>query len=777
MHTPRARPKKTGTRVQSLIAAVMEGTQEFGMTLVGDDTLVVELQRRLRLPRSTVPKAELVTIALRLVREPDLDPSVGTFWKDAGLTSSDSRNRVKQYAKRMVSEGHLAEAQQALTQPAAERSWEVLFGLSDRLLLEQRWIDEHVPNIVLTAVEPFVRSTCGAFAERIICAQNAVSSEEVRTKVKYDLPPVEGESDKDDQRRRRKMHRGREEMALRALDDDAVAAFRAKRAFQRQDLRARDAEIVDVLDKLIGAVERNIEREANAWRCPDGCAPGSTDCARVAWRERCVPTQRVNTTWAKEHTYAGLSGHEFRWEKQREMMALEPDYHEAFAVTEEMREDFLAMWDGIVEPQCFWEPWHSKRTGEWCGVTESYRHPAADQYGWDFRPVGQTACARSYCDGCCFCRGKPPLPVRLLITDQHANGDQHSAKQYLTIEELRKHIERLAKPSSRPPLEPLPVYLLARMADDEVDNIEHDGRVIRVPSDVRDYVSADELSAWAEALAPKSIMLQVLRGMVPSVADNASCREHLVAQEARRAERTARWKERAAWTGQAIFEAKFGCGLRLAKFADWPEEWRHHMKPSLQIGNIVYAPPPVKGGRHIVAVVSRIDRIEKCRTGGVDLVWWDTDKGILAPCVNHDVFETRVNLFPQCCGEGASCPHLQETMEWPNGDPMSSDDLEKLARIPFQFSDRFSCAAPSRKRAISEDDRAAMKRMRATYVPAFFKHETRRSMIKRHGAVSMEKVYACCHAGLADMLRPTGGGACDDCESDSEVSICDDGSD
>ena len=244
------------------------------MALVGDGALIAELQRRLKVPRSTVPKAELVTIALRLAREPDLDPSLGTFWKDAGLNSSASRNNVKQYAKRMIDEGHLVAAQRALTEPAAEQPWEA-FGLSDKLLLQQRWIDEHVPNIILTAVESYERSACGAFATRAIRAQNPASSEEVRAEVKYDLPPVEGESD-EDQRRRRMMHRAREETALRALDNDAAVAFRAKRALQRQDLRERDTEIGDVLDKLIGAVERSIEREANAWRCPDGCAPPVT---------------------------------------------------------------------------------------------------------------------------------------------------------------------------------------------------------------------------------------------------------------------------------------------------------------------------------------------------------------------------------------------------------------------------------------------------------------------------------------------------------------------
>ena len=747
------------------------------MALVGDDALVVELQRRLRLPRSSVPKPELITVALRLAREPDLDPSVGGFWQAYGLMSSGSRNSVKQYAKRMVVEGHLASAQQALTQPAAEQPWEALFGLSDKLLLEQRWIDEHVPNIVLMTVEPYIRSACGAFATRSILAQNTASSKTVRAKVKYDLPPVEGESGEDQRLRRRMMHRGREESALRALDDDAAAAFLAKRALQRHGLRERDAQICDVLYKLISAVERDSEREATAWRCPDGCSPGSADCARLAFRKQCVPTRRTNTAWVKAHTYTGWSGHEFAWEKQCEMRRLEPDYHEAFHVTEEMREDFLAMWDGIVEPMQFWEPWLSKRTSEWLGISLPTTAPFADEYGWDKRPVGPTACARRGCSGCCYCSGKPPPPVRVLVTEQHPankNTYGYGTKFWLTIDELRSQVQRLAEPnSSRRCVEALPVYLLNRLDDDVVDEFPHDGRVIRVQRAVRDHVSPEELALWAEILAPKSIMLQILSGRVPWAADDASCQSHLASQEAAHAERSAPWKAARVWTLQSAFEAKFGCGLRLRQ-CDYAMA-----VPALRDGDIVYAAPQVKGGQFSqpgVAVVTRICRVvgahQGCRTGDVDLVAWDLDKGVLTS-VKREVPEDFVSLLPPCCGAGASCPHLQETMQWPNGDPMSRDDLEKLAQIPFQYSARFSSnAIPSRKRTISEDDHTAMKRMRATYVPSFFKNEIRRSMIKAHGAARMEIVYAGFRTGLADMLRQKGEASGEISESDDEVSIC-----
>ena len=177
------------------------------------------------------------------------------------------------------------------------------------------------------------------------------------------------------------------------------------------------------------------------------------------------------------------------------------------------------------------------------------------------------------------------------------------------------------------------------------------------------YVSADELSSWAELLAPKSIKLQVLQGCLASAEDDASCEAHLASSEALRAARAARYKEHAAWTRQIKFETQFGCGLRLREPG---------VQPLLRQGDIVYAAPQSKrGGRfsqHGVAVVTNICRVvgfdEGCRTGDVDLVAWDTDKGVLTS-VKHEVPESFVSLLPPCCGEGASCPHLHNAMaEW-----------------------------------------------------------------------------------------------------------------
>jgi len=93
---------------------------------------------------------------------------------------------------------------------------------------------------------------------------------------------------------------------------------------------------------------------------------------------------------------------------------------------------------------------------------------------------------------------------------------------------------------------------------------------------------------------------------------------------------------------------------------------------------------------------------------------------------------------------------------------------------------------PSQKRTISDEDRAAMKRMRARYTPKFFRSSDVRGSIRSHGAAVMEKIYS----GLSEEafrengnLRETGD-ACPerDCksdlsDSDDEPPMCLDGPD
>ena len=98
----------------------MEATIADDHAAESEDALLAELQRRLRVPRSTSePKRQLVAVALQLARQPALDPSSGGFWKTAEVAAGDSRKRVLGYRDRILSEGLLAAAQQAIAQPSA----------------------------------------------------------------------------------------------------------------------------------------------------------------------------------------------------------------------------------------------------------------------------------------------------------------------------------------------------------------------------------------------------------------------------------------------------------------------------------------------------------------------------------------------------------------------------------------------------------------------------------------------------------------------------------
>ena len=106
-----------------------------------------------------------------------------------------------------------------------------------------------------------------------------------------------------------------------------------------------------MLASVIAAVERKADREARRWHCPGGCAFGDPTCARATFRLQCVPVWRSNDEWDSQP----LSREE-RWDGHKA----------AHTVTEDMRQDFLETWDGMIESELHWEPpsvraVHSKR--------------------------------------------------------------------------------------------------------------------------------------------------------------------------------------------------------------------------------------------------------------------------------------------------------------------------------------------------------------------------------------------------------------------------------
>ena len=281
--------------------------QSTNAPLLHDAALVAELQTRLKVPRSTdVPKAEHVELALRLAREPATDTTKG-FWP-ASIKSSDTRTRIKKLAKRMDEEGHLAAAERAiLAQPNGALPPASNFGLGDLydgLLVPLEWVSENASRLTLLPTQPLTLSPCGKFATRQIIALKDSCCEQVGELVRYDLPPACGE-DADAAKLRRDAHRLREKAVIRALDGAAADEYRTKRTQQRRDERSEGYDIAHavaaVLETLLSAVERKVRRDLWWWRCPAGCPQGATDCARVAFRDKCLELERGRGQLTADH--------------------------------------------------------------------------------------------------------------------------------------------------------------------------------------------------------------------------------------------------------------------------------------------------------------------------------------------------------------------------------------------------------------------------------------------------------------------------------------------
>ena len=101
-------------------------------------------------------------------------------------------------------------------------------------------------------VDPSRKSTGWFVVTRRLRAHFPGSEPMREVSVEYDVPPV-GESGADAARRADR-HRRIEEKAIRALDTVAAAAHRAVKAKQRQQSRAIEAAVADVLTALVCAV-------------------------------------------------------------------------------------------------------------------------------------------------------------------------------------------------------------------------------------------------------------------------------------------------------------------------------------------------------------------------------------------------------------------------------------------------------------------------------------------------------------------------------------------
>lgn len=320
----------------------------------------------------------------------------------------------------------------------------------------------------------------------------------------YDVPPT-----CDDRKLYADRHRRREESAIVALDENAAAAARTKKAHERQELRRMEAEVRSVLEYTIFRLERQHEYEATTkpleaaiglpqrWSCCAGCESGA--CARAAFRLQCVPSSSDIVAWLQKRwerhlhgvvqfgDFSSPSGYKYSLNMQLQLQAqqeqeledLRPNFfQECISEVNDIQQAFLEKWDGKVDPLIWLESHAMHGRNQTSYSEEEYLGPehlkqsTPDQFGPDRRPVGSTACARRGCTGCCYCHNAASPPVYLQVRTRTWGAPAFGAVNgWVTLDELQQEVESLASSERFQPFEALPVYLLERRAIELYDRL------------------------------------------------------------------------------------------------------------------------------------------------------------------------------------------------------------------------------------------------------------------------------------------------------------------
>ena len=245
------------------------------------------------------------------------------------------------------------------------------------LLVQPEWWAEQLPGISDVKAGPLQISPGKTHGKRTISAVSTTplgSTRQTEALVEYTLPPAEGEPQSASKRRDGR-HWHREESKLRSLDLSGAAEARAAREAERQRLvREREREVRDVLDRLILRVERSIIRERlqqtrprAPWRCPAGCKLDDLSCARLRFRQQCVPwrpsiQKQQRQLWDQEHLTQGdfvsELGNRYHSKMQCHLHAVEdqraqawrPSFEISDSEVAEIQQAFISSWDGKVEP-------------------------------------------------------------------------------------------------------------------------------------------------------------------------------------------------------------------------------------------------------------------------------------------------------------------------------------------------------------------------------------------------------------------------------------------
>ena len=374
------------------------------------------------------------------------------------------------------------------------------------LFISHRWIEVHCPGLIDIDAGT-VAAVDEVHALRTVSARVAELDEVQRGEIVYDgCPERETEAER---QRRHDRNRKREEAAFLALDSAAADALRAKKAEQKRQQRQGEEETIRrVLESMVQKLERQAVVDSQRWRCPGGCKPGSTTCARAAFRRRCLPSRDYMAelmlwTPSERIMFIAPSGYAYGRLQQFLNTLRDAGEHESGQISEEIYQeqctDFLACWDGIGSPVDFWRLSHTpgETRTEYLSHTKDYRtrndapndprpmlpeHPY-DRFG-DLRPaVGPVACARRGCSGCCYCQGQS-LPVYLQV-GIFRHGWHHSSKKPSTTIEWSRV--------------------------DKIRFCSGSGSVHVLPGDIREHVSAEQLVAWQRSITDQNDMLLICR--------------------------------------------------------------------------------------------------------------------------------------------------------------------------------------------------------------------------------------------------------------------------
>ena len=134
-----------------------------------DDGLMSELQRHFTRPGAKVQvNKDHVAVAVRLALDPAL--VVGTVCKAAGIAKGKATSHIAEWRKQIVAGDLLAVCAASVQQDPGPAATPSAFGKPAQLLVQQKWMAEHLHGLRDIVAGPLVMCDNGTHATRSITA-------------------------------------------------------------------------------------------------------------------------------------------------------------------------------------------------------------------------------------------------------------------------------------------------------------------------------------------------------------------------------------------------------------------------------------------------------------------------------------------------------------------------------------------------------------------------------------------------------------------------------